>query len=168
MEETSTKEGIFVNNKENNKKEIQNKSLKKASNIICPQCKENIRFNINDYKITLYDCKNKHKIEDILLNEFENTLNIDESKIICDICKKNNKSDITNNIFFICLSCQMNICPSCSSSHDKNHKIIDYEKNNFICNLHSDLFNSYCNNCKKDICLICLKNNEHIDHSIIS
>ena len=68
--------------KDNNEKEInilvynsKNKENKKeiiSNEIICPECKENILININNYKINLYECKNGHKIENILLNEFEN------------------------------------------------------------------------------------------------
>ena len=80
---------------------INNKDIVKSKNIICPECKENIKMDIIDYKINLYECINGHKIENILLNEFEETQNIDLLNIICDICKKNNKSISYNNIFFI-------------------------------------------------------------------
>ena len=36
-------------------------------------------------KKNLFDCKNNHNINNILLNEYEN--NIDISKIICNNCK---------------------------------------------------------------------------------
>ena len=61
-------------------------------------------MDIKDYKIELYECINGHKIENILLNEFEETQNIDLLNIICDICKKNNKSISYNNIFYKCLT----------------------------------------------------------------
>ena len=71
-------------------------------------------MEIKDYKINLYDCKNGH-IKEKLLNEFEETQNIDLSHIKCDICKKNNKSISYNNIFYKCLICDKNICPLCKS-----------------------------------------------------
>ena len=75
---------ILVFSKEN----INNyKSLEKSKYIICPKCKENIKFKINEYKINLYECKNGHKADNILFNEFWNTQYIDLSKIICDKCK---------------------------------------------------------------------------------
>ena len=70
--------------------EINKNNLIKSKYIICPECKENIRFRIKDYKIKLYDCKNGHNIDNILLEEYENTQNIDISKIICNICNINN------------------------------------------------------------------------------
>ena len=73
--------------------------IKESQNIICPKCKENIKMDIKEYKINLYDCKNRHKKNNILLNEFKETQKFDNSKIVCDICKKNNKSISYNNIF---------------------------------------------------------------------
>ena len=49
-----------------------------SKEIICPECKENIRINISNYKIKLFECKNGHNINNILLNEFYNTQYIDE------------------------------------------------------------------------------------------
>ena len=54
---------------------------------ICPQCKENIIFEIKDYKINLYGCKNGHNFKDILINEYEKTQEIDLLKIECNECK---------------------------------------------------------------------------------
>ena len=128
-----------------------NNSLKKSEYIICPQCKENIKFKIEDYKISLYKCKNGHRIDNILLDEFEKTQYIDISKIECNICKENNKSNTYNNEFYICLTCRINICPLCKSSHDKLHNIINYEQKNYICERHNETYIKYCDECKKNI-----------------
>ena len=50
-----------------------NGNLIKSKYIICPECKEIIRILINDYKITLYNCKNGHEIKNILFKDFEKT-----------------------------------------------------------------------------------------------
>ena len=71
----------FDNNFKNKEEDII-----KSKHIICPECKENIKMDIKDFKINLYDCKNKHKIDNLLLNEFEETQKIDRLKIICDLC----------------------------------------------------------------------------------
>ena len=48
-----------------------------------------------------------------------------------------------------------------------NHKNIIYEKNNNKCNEHNCNFNSYCIECKKNICLFCLKEGDiHSSHLI--
>ena len=52
---------------------VYEKDLIKSKEIICPECNENIRINFNNYKISLFDCKNKHKINNIFFNEFNKT-----------------------------------------------------------------------------------------------
>ena len=141
-------------------------SIVKSKYIICPLCGENIKYKMNNYKIYLYECKNGHRINNILLNEFEKTQLIDISKIKCEECKENNKSNTFNNNFYKCLTCGKNICPLCKSLHDKTHNIINYDHKNYICQRHNELFIKYCNKCKMNICLIC--ENEHKDHNNIS
>ena len=65
------------------------KNLAKAELIICPQCKEPAKIFIKDYSITIFGCKNNHSINNILLDQFEETQKIDESKIKCDILINN-------------------------------------------------------------------------------
>ena len=63
-----------------------------SKNIICPECKKNIKMDLIDFKINLNDCKYGHKNENILLEEFQDTQKIDRLSIICNMCKNNNKS----------------------------------------------------------------------------
>ena len=93
--------GDIINDLDKNKKEmniiinntddttINNKNIKKSKDIICPECKENILIKLEDYKLIMYNCKNNHN-KQILLEEYENTQNIDLSKIKCEICNENN------------------------------------------------------------------------------
>ena len=141
-------------------------SIIKSKYIICPKCKENIQFKINDYKIHLYECKNGHSFANILLNEFEKTQYIDISKIICKKCKEKNKSNTSQNEFYKCLTCNINLCLLCKSSHDKSHDIINYEQKNYICQRHKEIYVKYCYKCKMNICLSC--ENEHKNHKNIS
>ena len=125
----------------------------KSNNIICPKCKEIASMKIKYDKIDIYGCKKGHNIKDILLNEFENTQNINISKIKCDKCKINNKGNIYNKLFYKCLNCKMNLCTKCKLSHDNDHNIIDYDKKDYICNEHNKSFIKYCNECKRKILL---------------
>ena len=55
------------------KNEIEEEEVKdiiKSKDIICPICGESIKIDIKDYKLTLLKYKNKHKIENILIDEF--------------------------------------------------------------------------------------------------
>ena len=47
----------------------------KSNKIICPECKEDIKFGIGDYFINLFECKNKHDIDNIFLDVFDSTQN---------------------------------------------------------------------------------------------
>ena len=146
-----------INNIINNK----NTNIKKANEIICPQCKEVCKFEIKDYHIKLYDCKNRHIIENIKLNEFMNTQNIDLSYIKCDNCLNQTKANILNNEFFTCLECDMNLCPFCKSTHDKTHSIINYDDKNYLCHEHGEKLISYCKDCNMDICFSCCEGHKY-------
>ena len=136
-----------------------------SKDIICPECKENILIDIDNFKINFHDCKKNHNINKTL-NEFENTQKIDINKIICDICNTNNKGNTHNNEFFICNTCNKNICPLCKSNHNKNHTIINYDDKNYICKKHNDeKFIKFCKTCKSDICILC--EDEHNGHDIM-
>ena len=59
-----------------------------------------------------------------------------------------------------------NLCPLCRDSHEKEHNIFDYEEKYFKCSLHSESYIFYCEQCKKNICIVCEK--DHINHKKIS
>ena len=141
-------------------------SIKKSKYTICPICKENIKLNLEEYKIYLFECKNKHEIDNILINEFEQTQISDISKIECEKCKGTNKNETYKNAFYRCNTCKINICPMCKSSHDKTHNIINYDNKNYLCEKHNEVYSLYCNKCKMNICMHC--ENEHNNHEIIS
>ena len=101
----------------------------------------------------------------IILNKFEESQKIDISKIICDICEINNKTDTHNNEFYICNTCNKKICPLCKSINNKNDIIINYDDKDYICMKHNDSFIKYCKTCNENICIIC--ENEHKNHNLI-
>ena len=144
----------------------ENKTIINSNKIICPECGEISIINIKDYRINMYGCKNGHKTNDILLDKFESMQTIDISKILCDKCRENNKSNTNGNTFFRCNECRMNLCEKCKIEHDTNHKIIDYDDKDYICNKHNELFTEYCNDCKLNLCSLC--GSEHVTHKIIS
>ena len=145
------------------------KNINKSKEIICPTCKENCRISIQNYKIKLYECKNGHELNNILLDEYNNTQNINESNITCNNCNKihNNKIDIKEDTFYKCLSCKQNICPSCKSIHNDKHKIINYDNKNCICDIHNNTYDSYCKDCNKNLCTSC-DNIHNKKHKIIN
>ena len=143
----------------------QNVVIIKSNDIICPKCKECASISINDdYKISLSNCKNGHKIENILISEFQKTQDINISKIICDRCKNKNMGEVFNKEFYRCINCKMNLCPLCKKEHNLNHNMIIYQNKFYICEEHGEPFISFCNECNKNLCFTCEE--KHSNHQI--
>ena len=165
MDKERNEMNILVNEIQKNsyiKTYPNNAIIVKSKQIICPICDEDCRISIKDYKINLYDCKNNHRTENLPLDEFNNTQFINESKIICDICAKMNKNKSYNSEFYKCLECNKYLCPFCKASHDNTHSIINYDKKNFICNIHNFPYSLFCCDCNNNLCEKC--ENEHSNH----
>ena len=144
----------------------------RSKNIICPKCKEDIKMKIDNYKINLFECKNKHNINNILLNEFKDKQMLNLMNIKCGLCKEANKFNTYNKEFYKCDECNINICPLCKVSHDKNnnnHNIYNIDTIHYKCNKHDEndeKYIYYCKDCYKNICSLC--NKKHLNHSRIS
>jgi len=146
------------NNKNNNDK---------CEYIICPICYNLACLNItNNNNISLDNCINNHKFDDILIYEFIKIQKKYLESIKCDIC--NNDKNLYNNNFYRC-SCGKNICELCLENHKtEKHYIIEYNKRYQICNIHEIEFKFYCKDCKKNICEICENcENKHSTHKRI-
>ena len=137
----------------------------KSKDIICPLCQKPCLIKMDNFKFTLFDCPNQHYYEDIKIKDFPETQKIDASKIICDKCKLKNKGDSPNGNFFKCLTCKKNLCLLCKPGHEINHKIINYDEINYICQTHNENFIKYCTRCNKNICFSC--DEEHNEHETI-
>lgn len=138
----------------------------KSKDLICPKCGELCLLNFNGYKIILNNCKNKHE-EIIPLKKFDEKQNINESKIVCNICNNKNKGNSYDNKFYICGTCSKNICLLCKEKHDDKHIIIDYDNKNYLCHRHNESFVSYCDICNENLCMQC-ELDHNINHKIIS
>ena len=153
---------ILVIDKLSESMKKDDKSLVQSKDVICPKCQESCRLYIKNYKIRLAGCKNGHRTNNILLDEYYNTQFINESNIKCGNNCQNSKSEAYNRKFYKCYNCKINLCPLCYSKHDKNHKIITYDKKNYVCEKHKELFISYCENCEINLCMQCeMEHNNH-------
>jgi len=94
-------------------------------------------MKINDYKITLYDCKNGHKINKILLDEFAKTQQYKEQEIQCKNCRQDISKDkmflhegfcLRNNVF--CSHCEKVFLKKDYELHVKLLKNKNSEKDN--------------------------------------
>jgi hypothetical protein len=150
-------------NKENNETKFI-----KSKDIICPECKENIRIKIEDYKIKLYECKNNHYNSELSLDQYIESQNISESNIVCNKCNIKTKNRAKSRTFYICLSCNINLCPLCCSKHNqesKEHMIINYDEKFYYCFVHKKQFISYCKKCKINLCQECELEHKKIEIS---
>ena len=129
-------------------------TLKQSKDVICPKCGDICLIDIEDYKIKLNNCINKHNIEKILLDEYNNLESSNELNIFCNNCNKN-KREIYNNQLHICCNCKINLCPLCRLNHNKEHILIDYDLKNYLCNIHGERYISYCKECNKNLCDLC-------------
>ena len=135
----------------------------KFNYIKCPKCYNLSFLSINNNNnITLENCINNHKFDDILIHEFIKKQKKNLENIECNIC--NNNKNLYNNNFYIC-SCGKRICKLCLENHNiENHNIIEFNKRYSICNNHEKEFISYCKDCKMNLCEECEK--DHYKHEI--
>ena len=78
----------------------------------------------------------------------------------------NNLNKSYNKKFYRCNKCKMNICPICAIKHN-GHNIINYKEKNYICEIHNELYPSYCDACKKDMCSMCEKSHNNQSTNLI-
>ena len=164
-EEDNNEMTVVVQDNENS---VNNNIIEttKSQNIICPICKEICRICIVNYKIILFECKNGHKTNNILLEEFDNKQQINEYLITCDDCNNENKGSSYNHKFFKCLTCKKKLGTLCKEKHKKqNHNTVDYEQKDYICEIHNDANYSYCQDCKLNLCMACYS--EHDNHNML-
>ena len=102
-----------------------------------------------------------HTKYNIKLIDFDNTQNINISKIICNKCPYKNKGNCPNDEFYRCLTCKINLCILCRSNHNNTHNIIKYDEKNYICPIHNENFIKYCIKCNKNICFSCEEHEKH-------
>ena len=145
-----------------NIQKIKVKKDEQLNNLLCPSCKKLISITINEGKITLKNCCNNHKLQNLSIFLFINLLtNIKEKENYCANCNNNLNY---YNYFYIC-SCKNFICPLCKDEHNeknKNHYQVINNKKFLICQKHNMLFNYFCNKCNKNVCKKC--ENDHKEH----
>ena len=127
--------------------------------IICPECLEPCRLAINNYRINLSHISGLHNKDNIKLSDFKKMQNDLLQKLECKVC--NNKGS------YKCSQCNFYFCEKCKDSHNKSHKIVNYEENKYVCNKHQHLFIKFCNQCDENICSLCETDN-HSGHYISS
>ena len=77
--------------------------------ITCPECNSEADLSWKDYKCKLR-CPNGHFFNNLSVNEYEKTQELELSKIVCNICKKTKFGDDFPENFKRCYKCKINIC----------------------------------------------------------
>ena len=127
----------------------------------CLYCMKIPLIEANEINITA-NCVNNHK--QILSYQDFRPIYLEKWKkiLICTICSKTFLEDS----FFFCQNCEKYYCNKDKNEHllnekCKEHKIKYIRKMESICSEHNDKIYSYCNECNKDICVLCTGHEKH-------
>ena len=129
----------------------------KSQTAICPQCKNNCQIKSNGFFIQS-KCKFGHDLN-YSMKEFEQG-QYRPIKIIK--CHDNCQQEGTEENFFYCFNCKINLCNYCKNHHfnselekNSNHTVVHYEQKDYLCPEHFGRFIKYCGDCDKNICFEC-------------
>jgi len=161
-------ESTIKNNKYlSNKKEINISVQKKLRFIKCPNCRcGDCVINLDNFLVSFYGCKEKKHSSKCVYDKYIGTQKIDSGDIICS--QSNCDRTINNYIngLYICLNCSKltknpkYYCKEHVSQHNKDHKTVKYDKQNYYCKTHFKEFTKYCFTHNIDICEDCEKDHE--------
>jgi hypothetical protein len=161
-------ESTIKNNKYlSNQKEINISVQKKLRFIKCPNCKCNDSIiNLDNYLVLFYGCKTEHSSR-CVYDKYIGSQKIDSGEIICS--ESNCGRTINNYIngLYICLNCSKltknpkYYCKDHINKHNKEHKNVKFDKQNYYCEKHFNEFIKYCFTHHKNICKDCEKEHEN-------
>ena len=138
----------------------------------CPECSEIIKFRINFNNLSCsIECKNGHNKNNYPYKKFQkNYMKSSQGyECYCSKCFHALNSESTN---YKCDICNKLFCPNCLKEHsdEANHCskkkfIFNYQ----LCPKHYQKFNSFCEDCKINLCEECLReihNRFHENHKL--
>ena len=135
----------------------------------CPHCNliSSLKLYYNEGEpIIHYQCEREHKgfilLKDYMLKYNKFALSNEK----CKECGKTQKNVKGNFVF--CSKCSKFICNDCQINHSnqEEHNIINFQRYDFLCKTHSNLYYCYCIDCKKNLCINCKI--EHQFHNLIN
>ena len=113
-------------------------------------------------------CRLGHIFHLSLINYYKIVFNKISTEKYCNICLKKNYSNVKLTPEFYCINCAYYLCKNCEMIHYNNHEILDLNKVNTYCPIHtSKKFSGFCIKCQKDLCIHCLKDHIGGHHSLI-
>ena len=135
----------------------------------CPNCNliSSLKLlYLNNQPIINYKCEEGHE-GNLLLKEYLNIYNTNSLlKEKCGECGKNQKE--IKGDFVFCNKCSKFLCNLCQLNHSNynGHDIINIQRYDSLCKIHSNSYCFYCINCQKNICVYCQL--EHKSHELIN
>ena len=104
----------------------------------------------------------EHLTTNIKINEY---LELISKLKKCQKCYKGNANSY--HPIKYCSSCEQILCNNCALEHINSHHILfNNEEFNITCKKHlNNLYESYCFNCKSNICKECKKSGMHLKHN---
>lgn len=143
----------------------------------CPKCNYgDCVVSLIDYKTTFYNCEHKHLVVSSYDKYFNDQIYFCENvRCAGNNCETNARMDPN---FFLCLTCSKllnntkSFCSRCIKKHNNQYNdeakdvIINYEDKNYYCKNHIKRMETYCFDCKTNLCSDCVL--QHKDHKIKS
>ena len=113
-------------------------------------------------------CRLGHVFHLSLINYYKIVFNKINIEKYCNLCLKKNYSNVKMTPEFYCINCVSYLCKNCEMIHYNNHEILDLNKVNMYCPIHTtNKFSGFCMKCQKDLCIHCLKDHIGGHHSLI-
>ena len=137
---------------------------------VCSECSSQIEIESIDFKkieIT-FECKsdiNNHSKKTLSIEDYIDLMEANTYRNSnCSICGKNQKKDYDLPIFDFCPTCNKIFCEKCKINHE--HILIKNNEKFVRCLIHPNKKNdSYCNDCKMHLCVLCRKSKKHVGHN---
>jgi len=146
--------------------------------IVYPSCKKcdgllNIEFNNNLYLDFYCDKNENHKGEKIFFPTFEKFY-LKEKNVLCSKCNNNLLNKYMYEVEYkkdkekkLGEKEEKILCVDCFQEEFENFKLDDVHLNiikSNKCKLHDENLNHFCVDCKKNICIFCIKEDEKGNH----
>ena len=135
----------------------------------CPKCylipSFTLNLNLDDILTVEIVCPCGTK--ELEINDFLNIYSKDfRGNLQCISCKE--FATKNPSIFKYCLKCKEFYCGECQYDHmiKEEHSFINFKDVGTMCNEHKLYYQSYCKNCKRNICKDCYQN--HGGHKIVN
>lgn len=146
-------------------KNNKNIDLLKTSEFLytCNKCNKTPKIIKIDYVNSEIEFKcEEHLTTNIKINEY---LELISKLKKCQKCYKGNANSY--HPIKYCSSCEQILCNNCALEHINSHHILfNNEEFNITCKKHlNNLYESYCYNCKSNICKECKKSGMHLKHN---